>query len=263
MKKKHPEHVNLERWLVSYADFITLLFAFFVVMYSIANQDKAKIKQITEAIQRSFVGASTMMDSGSGKVLNVFTNPATEYGQVIDTTIGRSNAAPDQDPELQRIAENVEESLPYQLQTTDLKDTLRMVYDDRGLVIRFSANKLFLPGKIEVDQKYWPLLNKITEIVANNSRVIRVEGHTDNSPLPPGKFPESWTNWELSAMRAAWIVRYMKAAGKIPTVRLAAAGLSDGQPIADNNTEEGRALNRRVEIVVTNLKFVPPKEKSK
>jgi len=130
-----------------------------------------------------------------------------------------------------------------------------MVYDDRGLVIRFSANKLFLPGQVEVDKKYWPLLNKITDIVAPSSRVIRVEGHTDNSALPEnGKFQ---TNWELSATRATWIVRYIKARAKIPTGRLAAAGMSDGQPIADNATEEGRALNRRVEIVVTNLKFIP------
>lgn len=232
-------------------------------MYAIANQDKAKIKQITEAIERTFRGPSTMMDTGSGKVLNVFSNPATEYGQIIDTTIGRSNSAPDQDPELQKIAERVEESLPFQLQTTDLKDTVKMIYDDRGLVIRFSANKLFLPGKIEVEQKYWPLLNKITDIVASGSRVVRVEGHTDNSPLPQGKFPESWTNWELSTMRASWIVRYMRARGKIPTGRLAAAGLSDGQPIADNATEEGRALNRRIEIVVTNLKFIPGKKSEK
>lgn len=85
MKKKHPEHVNLERWLVSYADFITLLFAFFVVMYSIANQDKAKIKQITEAIEKTFRGPSTMLDMGSGSEVNIFSNPGTEYGQIIDT----------------------------------------------------------------------------------------------------------------------------------------------------------------------------------
>src|SRR5688572_16893249 len=98
MKKKHPEHVNLERWLVSYADFITLLFAFFVVMYAMANQDKAKVKQITEAIERTFRGPSTMIDMGSGKSVNVFSNPGTPYGQVIDTVTGRSNAKPEMTP---------------------------------------------------------------------------------------------------------------------------------------------------------------------
>lgn len=252
MKKKHPEHVNLERWLVSYADFITLLFAFFVVMYSIANQDKAKIKQITEAIERTFRGPSTMLDLGSGASVSAFSNPATDLGQVIDATIGRTNAIPEQNPELQKIAERIEESISYQLQTTDLKDTLKIIYDDRGLVVRFSANKLFQPGEATVDKKYYPLLQKIAEIVASTNRLVRVEGHTDNSVLPEGgKFE---TNWELSSARASWIVRYIRAKTNIPVGRLAAAGFADGQPLAFNDTEEGRSKNRRVEIVITNLK---------
>lgn len=252
MKKKHPEHVNLERWLVSYADFITLLFAFFVVMYSIANQDKAKIKQITEAIERTFRGPSTMLDMGSGAAVNAFSNPGSDYAQVIDTTMGRTNTPPEVNPELQKIAERIEESIAYQLQTTDLKDTLKIIYDDRGLVVRFSANKLFQPGEATVDKKYYPLLQKIAEVLGGTNRLIRVEGHTDNASLPEGgKFD---TNWELSTARAAWIVRYLRAKTDMPVSRLAAAGFADGQPLAANDTEQGRALNRRVEIVVTNLK---------
>lgn len=255
MKKKHPEHVNLERWLVSYADFITLLFAFFVVMYSMANQDKAKVKQITDAIERTFRGPSTMLDMGSGKDVNVFSNPASPYGQVIDTTQGRTNAKPEVNPELQKIAERIEESIAYQLQTTDIKDTYRLIYDDRGLVIRFSANKLFRPGQDNVEKQYLRLLDSIGKVVSPTDRVLRVEGHTDDSPLPKdGKFD---TNWELSTARATWIVRYLRARFEIPTGRLSAAGFADGQPVAKNDTEEGKAMNRRVEIVVTNLKVAP------
>jgi chemotaxis protein MotB len=257
MKKKHPEHVNLERWLVSYADFITLLFAFFVVMYSIANQDKAKIKQITEAIERTFRGPSTMMDMGSGKEINILSNPSDVRGQVLDNPAGRTNARPEPSPELEDITKRIEESLSYQLQTTDLKDTIRLIHDDRGLVIRFSANKLFRPGSDAVEKQYLPLLDKIGQIIAPSDRVIRVEGHTDDSALPKdGKFD---TNWELSAARAIWIVRYLRARFEIPTSRLSAAGFADGQPVAKNDTEEGRAMNRRVEIVVTNLKVAPQK----
>ncbi len=255
MKKKHPEHVNLERWLVSYADFITLLFAFFVVMYSIANQDKAKIKQITEAIERTFRGPSTMIDLGSGNKVNVMSNPASDYGQILTTDTGRSNARPEPSPELEDLTKRIEESLSYQLQTTDLKDTIKIVHDDRGLVIRFSANKLFKPGSAAVEKQYLPLLDKIGKIVAPSARLIRVEGHTDDSPLPKeGKFD---TNWELSAARAIWIVRYFRARFEIPTARLSAAAFADGQPISKNDTEEGKAMNRRVEIVVTNLKVAP------
>jgi chemotaxis protein MotB len=252
VKKKHPEHVNLERWLVSYADFITLLFAFFVVMYSIANQDKQKIKQITEAIARTFNGPSTMIDMGSGKAVTPFSNSATDSGQVIDNPAGHTNAKPLPSPELQKIAERVEESLAYQLQTTDLKDVLKMVYDDRGLVIRFSANKLFRPGEDNVEKQYLPLIDKIANVLKDGKRIIRVEGHTDDTPPPAdGRFE---TNWELSTARAIWIVRYMKAKFNIPTARLSAAGFAEGHPLAPNKSEEGRAVNRRVEIVVTNLK---------
>jgi chemotaxis protein MotB len=146
----------------------------------------------------------------------------------------------------------VEESLSYELQTTDLKDHLRMIYDDRGLVIRFSASKMYKPGQDYVEKAYLPVIDKIGAILADGNRVIRVEGHTDDSPLPTdSKFP---THWELSSARAIWIVRYLKAKFNIPTARLSAAGFADGQPIASNKTAEGRALNRRVEIVITNLK---------
>lgn len=257
MKKKHPEHVNLERWLVSYADFITLLFAFFVVMYAMANQDKAKVKQITEAIERTFRGPSTMLDIGSGDKVNVLGNPSSPYGQVIDTTQGRTNAKPETNPELARIAERIEQSIAYQFQTTDLKDVYKIVYDDRGMVIRFSANKLFRPGQDNVEKQYLPLLDAIGKVVAPSDRVLRVEGHTDDTPLPKeGRFE---TNWELSGARATWIVRYFRARFEIPTGRLSAAGHADGQPVAQNDSDEGRAMNRRVEIVVTNLRMAPRK----
>lgn len=255
MKKKHPEHVNLERWLVSYADFITLLFAFFVVMYAMANQDKAKIKQIAESIRKATQPAASMMDLGSGSQVSSFENPTSSMGTVIDNPAGRVNAKPDNDPELQKIAARIEESIAYQLQTTDLKDILKLIYDDRGLVIRFSANKLFKAGQANVDKEYLPVIDKIAGVIASGTRVIRVEGHTDDQPLPQdSKFD---TNWELSTARATWIVRYMKAKFNIPTNRLSAAGYAEGQPLSTNKTEEGRALNRRVEIVVTNLKVMP------
>lgn len=252
MKKKHPEHVNLERWLVSYADFITLLFAFFVVMYAIANQDKAKIKQITESIERAFMGPSSKIDLGTGNVLNVMSPKVSILGQVIEQPAGFNNAVPQKDPELEEFARRIEESLSYQLSTVDLKDTLQILYDDRGLVIRFSANKLFDAGMESVRTKYLPLIDKIGEVISKGDRLIRVEGHTDSTALPENsKFP---TNWELSSARASWIVRYIKAKFKIPTSRLSAAGLADGQPIASNKTEEGRERNRRVEVVVTNIR---------
>ena len=196
-----------------------------------------------------------MIDLGTGNKVNVMSNPASDYGQILTTETGRSNARPESNPELTDMAKRIEESIAYQLQTTDLKDTLKIIHDDRGLVIRFSANKLFKPGSDAVEKLYLPLLDKIGKIVAPSDRIIRVEGHTDDSPLPKeGKFD---TNWELSAARAIWIVRYLRARFEIPTGRLSAAGFADGQPLAKNDSEEGKAMNRRVEIVVTDLKVAP------
>jgi len=256
VKKKHPEHVNLERWLVSYADFITLLFAFFVVMYSMANQDKAKIKQITESIDRAFSGPSTMLDMGSGASISVLSNPKSDLGQIIDSTVGRSNARPSSDPELQKIANRVEESLSYQLQTTDLKDNLKMIYDDRGLVIRFSAPNLYRPGQDYVEKSHLPIFDKIANVLIDTDRMIRVEGHTDDSAIPSDTLDRFPTLWELSSARSIWVVRYLKAKFNIPSSRLSAAGFADGQPIASNKTDEGKSKNGRIEIVVTNLRWM-------
>lgn len=254
MKKKHPEHVNLERWLISYADFITLLFAFFVVMYAIANQDKAKIKQIVESIERSFTGASGKMDLGTGKTVSTFSTPSAQKGHIVAKQMGYTNAQPESVPELKEIAERIEDSLEYQLQTTDMKEFLELVFDERGLVIRLSANAIYKEGQTNVDLKYLPIFNKIFEAIIPSKRLIRIEGHTDKNPTE-GRVSEQFeTNWELSAVRAAWLVRYMSAKYKIPARRVSAAGWADGRPVADNSTAAGRAKNRRIEIVVTNVK---------
>ena len=252
MKKKHPEHVNLERWLVSYADFITLLFAFFVVMYAMANQDKAKIKQIVESIEKSFFGASGMIDMGTGKTINTLSNPMSIQGRILDMPMGRTNAQKIDVPDLEKIARRIEESIAYQFQTTDLNDHLEMVYDDRGLVIRLTASKLYSPGQIGVNIKNLLLIDKITGVILDTKRLIRVEGHSDAEDAKANKkYP---TKWEISTGRAAWIVRYMAKKFKFPERRLSAAGYGDAHPISSPKTEDGRARNRRIEIVVTAVK---------
>lgn len=252
MKKKHPEHVNLERWLISYADFITLLFAFFVVMYAMANQDKAQIQQVTESIEKAFFGASGKIDTGTGKELNIMTSRSTMGGKLISQEMGHTNATPVKTPELEEIARRIEDSLAYQLRTTDLKDRLQLIYDDRGLVVRIAASDLYDPGVANVREEHLPLIDKIASIIIDTDRLIRIEGHTDNiAPSRSGRYP---TNWELSSARATWIIRYLIAKFSVPMRRLSAAGYADGNPVADNDTPEGRAKNRRIEIVIQNLK---------
>ena len=197
------------------------------------------------------MGPASKTDLGSGTNISTFSSRTSPMGLLLDQPVGYNNALPKPNPELERIAQRIEESLSYQLQNTDLKDHLRLIYDDRGLIIRFSAGELFEPGSADVKTKHLPTIDAIGNIIADGQRLLRVEGHTDSSPITNN--PKFDTNWELSSARAAWIVRYLKAKWKIPSSRLAAAGYADGQPVASNKTEEGRARNRRVEIVVTNV----------
>ena len=251
-KKKVKEHENLERWVISYADFMTLLFAFFVVMYAIANQDKAKVKQIKRSIEENFFGSPGKLDLGTGATVHIRDRPSSR-GHILNLPAGRRiQREVIKKLSLKEIAHEIEESIAYQLQTTDLKDRIEFVYDYRGLVIRMVGNHLFLPGRADVQRENLPLIDKIAKVIKKTDRFIRVEGHTDSIPIAEGgRFP---TNWELSSSRASWITRYMIAKYQISPYRFSAGGYAGGQPVASNDTAEGRAQNRRIEIIVTNLR---------
>src|ERR1041385_5492844 len=135
MKKKHPEHVNLERWLVSYADFITLLFAFFVIMYAMSQSDMAKFRKVTESLHRVFSsGPSGMVNLGGvpgGSTINQFDNVETPGGRVMDLPAGKANTAADPDPQLQEVKELLEETVSLELGATEVSDQLQLQFDSR------------------------------------------------------------------------------------------------------------------------------------
>ncbi len=250
MRRKKEEHINLERWVISYADFITLLFAFFVVMYAIANQDKSKIKKIVTSIQRNFFGPPGKLDLGVGSAVRVRDRYSLR-GRIMDLPMGKMNAEPVDNRELENLARSIEDSIALQMQTTDLKDIFELVYEDNGLVIRLVANDLFYPGKAEIKRKYLVLINQVSQLLSKTDYVVHVEGHTDSTPvLKNSRYP---SNWELSGARAAWIVRYIIARYKFPASRISAGGYANGHPIASNKTPAGRQRNRRIEIVITKL----------
>src|SRR4051812_25297874 len=139
MRKKHPEHVNLERWLVSYADFITLLFAFFVIMYAISQADVSKFKQVSASIRAAFaaagpVGMVDLQGHSGGNTANPF--EAQEYpgGRAINLPAGKTHTASDPDPELQEMKEKLEETITLEMGVTDLADKMQMQFDSRGLI---------------------------------------------------------------------------------------------------------------------------------
>lgn len=248
MAKKHPEHVNLERWLVSYADFITLLFAFFVILYATSKTDARKLKIIAESIKAAF-SADFVDQAGksSGKTLSQFEQELPTGGMVMDMPMGKSNIRTVDNEELKRLADTLEESISYELGASDIAEKLQIVYDDRGLVVRLTAKDFYEPLSAEVKKDAIPLLNHMAKILRTVNRNIRIEGHTDNSKISSEYYP---SNWELSTSRATWIVRYfIKNFGFNPKL-LSASGYAEYRAIATNDTEAGRAKNRRVEIVV-------------
>lgn len=220
-KKKSEEHENHERWLVSYADFITLLFAFFVVMYSISQVREEKLKAVAESMNEAF-DTSSLAKIDPQVVKN------------LPTTIA---------PNLQ-LYQKIQKALE---EAKELEGKVQAEMDKRGVVIRVADTLLFDTGKAEIRPEAKEVLSKVGGILADLNRPVKVEGHTDNEPIKTAHYP---SNWELSTDRASVIVRYFIDVSKMEPSRLSTSGYAEFRPIGSNSTPEGRAKNRRVDIVV-------------
>ncbi|KRW68100.1 flagellar motor protein MotD [Pseudomonas sp. TTU2014-105ASC] len=243
MARRRPpeEHENHERWLVSYADFITLLFAFFVVMYSISSVNEGKYKILSD----SLVGVFSQADRSVKPIPIGEERPRTTEPDIsqIDDPSGESSAGnPTLDP-LELIAQGMREAFGELIANEQL--TVRG--NELWIEIELNSSLLFPSGDALPNDQAFQLIDKVAGILAPFDNPIHVEGFTDNLPISTDKFP---TNWELSAARAGSVVRMLAAQGVNPS-RLAAVGYGEFQPVADNATAEGRSRNRRVILVVS------------
>lgn len=233
-KKKHEEHENHERWLVSYADFITLLFAFFVVMYSVSSVNEGKYRTVSESIKVALNPINSIPSSrlpfsvGDAK-------PKTIQAEEMNTS----------DPVIRRMREIMMKISP------NLKgdvSEVRIVETGHGtIMISLPESILFQSGEARVRSEALPFLKALSEILIEMDRHIRILGHTDNVPIRTAQFP---SNWELSAARAVMVVRIFAELYGVPAAHLSAIGLADAKPIANNDMPEGRTKNRRVEIII-------------
>ncbi|MBY0470538.1 OmpA family protein [bacterium] len=259
MRKKHPEHVNLERWLVSYADFITLLFAFFVIMYAISQADISKFKKVSASIKAAFAaGPVGMIDLGGqsgGDTANPFEHEDIAGGRIQNLPAGKTNTASDPDPQLKEIKEMLEESISLELGVSDLSENVQMLFDSRGLIVRITAKDFFAPGGVEARPDLRPLLDRIGRVLSKNPRLVRIDGHTDILEAKLAQKHGFASSWELSAARAAWVAKYWIGRFNIDPRKLAVSGLSHFRPVSDRNTEMGHASNRRVEVIVLNNRY--------
>ncbi len=247
-KKKEEEHISHERWLVSYADFITLLFAFFTTMYAISTVDAQKMGKMVMSMRASFDSGlftpgsdHVNLTPGSGDARTPVKQDLVQNIRVASEAGGsRGNKTGDSLGKLKRSVESL-------VGAEALKGRVRTRLDDRGLIISLEEGGTFDSGSDVIRPDGLALLNAIATGIVTTSNQIRVEGHTDNVPIRNSKFP---SNWELSTARATAVVSYLIVKFGLEPNRLSAAGYAEYRPAASNDTDEGRARNRRVDIVV-------------
>ncbi|WP_439859035.1 flagellar motor protein MotD [Pseudomonas sp. MBLB4136] len=235
-RRHHEEHENHERWLVSYADFITLLFAFFVVMYSISSINEGKYKVLSD----SLVGVFNQPERSLNPIAVGEQRPRSIAPDRASAAEGSEQAPTDT---LKDIADSVREAFGELIDAEQLK----VRGNELWIEIELSSSLLFPSGDALPNNVAFGIIEKIAKILAPYENPVHVEGFTDNLPIKTRQFP---TNWELSAARAASIVRMLAMDGVNPQ-RLASVGYGEFQPVADNATAEGRARNRRVVLVIS------------
>jgi chemotaxis protein MotB len=238
-KKKHPEHVNHERWLVSYADFVTLLFAFFVVMFAVSQVDGAKVGRFTESFSKA-EGIEIFPNSGRGVL------PGSTQGTPgLTESESPTSALPD---ELSGLKSEIQEAAK---QDSSLHN-VQVLVKRNELVLRLPDSVLFDSGEDALREPALKVLQSISSELRKRDVDVRVEGHTDDRPIHNSRFD---SNWNLSTRRATSVVAKLAADG-IPGKRLSAAGYGEFRPVGSNATEKGKQQNRRVDLVVS----VPLKE---
>jgi len=224
-KRDYEDNENLDRWLLTYADLITLLLAFFIVMYSISQVDSKKFGRVTSALTSVFKGPELKPTSAKHLSSELIVNKLLKNGNL-------------------GVLEEQIRKISIQL---DLKTQLNTEIQTRGLVIHISESAFFDPGKAELKPEARTILDLISVQLLKIPNYIRVEGHTDNIPINTERYP---SNWELSASRAAACLRYLIDKLNFPPERISAVGYAEYRPIALNDTPENRAKNRRVDIVI-------------
>lgn len=252
-RRRHEEHQNHERWLVSYADFITLLFAFFVVMYSISSVNDGKYRVLSNTLTEAFVAPvrspdpiqvgeeiRTLEPQSGDPVLPEQSLPESLPIDPLSKEQG-GNSIVDL-----RTLDAVENELSQALLEYANQGLVNVNRTDRGVEVEMKSSMLFESGSARLSREALKALRNVILIVKPLPNLINIEGHTDNVPISTISFP---SNWELSAARAASVVHYFAKLG-VGSERMAAIGYGEFRPLSSNDTAEGRKNNRRVNLLI-------------
>lgn len=229
-KRRHERRPPHDRWLVSYADFITLLFAFFVVMYSAAQLDKRRAGQLATAIQTAFLQHGSLPDKPSD------VGGLSESGTASNLSVGETD-------DFKLLKGQIESALAGEISAGDVA----VQESGEGLVVSLREIGFFDSGSDEIKASSAGAFARLADILRQTDREIRIEGHTDNVPIHNARFS---SNWDLSAARATATVRLLIQSYSLRPELLGASGYAEYRPVASNDSPAGRAANRRVDIVI-------------
>jgi chemotaxis protein MotB len=242
-KKAHEKEPNHERWLVSYADFITLLFAVFVTLYAMSQTDKKKIEEVMESMRDSFGYSSKTSPASKPSVIEAGTMSIIPSMRKLSQSPKHGSRSKGGEKDFKAT----KASIDAYLMKVGAQDKVNVVINQRGLVVSLKEAGFFDSGSATLKQSSYTLLNDVVESLSSYSNGIRVEGHTDNVPISSHAFP---SNWELSAARATNVVQYLTKQDDFDPCNVSATGYGEYRPVADNSTDEGRRKNRRVDLVL-------------
>ncbi|MBO3143387.1 OmpA/MotB family protein [Dermatophilus congolensis] len=259
--EEHEEHANHERWMLSYADILTLLLALFIVMFAISKVDQQKLQTFAEGTAQAFGQANLAMQGKSGNLdgrdgilenqkpgqeTKVPDNEAAQPSPLSQSALQREQAAAQAAAKEKESLKQLQIKIASQLKQAGLANAAKFEINERGLVVNIVTDKvLFDTGKADLRPAGKKVIDTVAPILKGIPNYIAIEGHTDNVPLNTA----SRSNWELSTDRAAAVLRTLVTDG-IPASKVSASGYADQRPIASNKDDAGRAMNRRVAVVI-------------
>jgi chemotaxis protein MotB len=241
-RKREEEHESHDRWLVSYADFMTLLFAFFVVMYALSTVNEGKYRILSNAMVSAFHNAPINVSSTlAGAVLP----PVAVLQKTSTAAKAQDEVKQKRRDKMRSVAKDILRVMAPLIE----QGKVRVLETSRGVTIEINDSILFSPGQSLLQPALIKAMRSIAEVLVPTDFPITIEGHTDNVPINTAQFP---SNWELSAVRATTVLRLFADSG-VAADRLTAIGYADTRPVEPNLMADGRARNRRVSILIDAL----------
>lgn len=254
MKKREEKESNNDRWLLTYSDLITLLMIFFVVMYASSTVNATKYKQLSQSLNAAFDGGSGKSIVGAQSGVSALDSSGTTSDKL---KVVEKNAADNKAASATKVLENnkmaaIKQNVDNYLKKNGLSSSVSTKIDERGLAVSLNSTLLFDVGKANVIATSTKKLISIGKMLNSVNNYIRIEGHTDSTPMSNNEFS---SNWQLSAIRATNVTELLISKSGINPKRISAVAYGENRPIASNNTQVGKAKNRTIDIIILSSQF--------